>query len=49
MSGGDAAFGLVGSKESESETDNTADGQEGEQRTWVSEDKRRDVEENEII
>lgn len=49
MSGGDAAFGLVGSKESGSETDNTVDGQEGEQRTWVSEDNRRDVEENEII
>ena len=49
-SGGDVAFGLVGSKESISETGNTAtDGQEGERRNWVSEEKRRDVEENEII
>ncbi len=48
-SGGDVAFGLVGGKESGSETDNTTDGQEGERRNWVSEEKRRDVEENEII
>jgi len=46
-------FGLLGSKESGSDNGNTTtemnDVQEGERPNWVSEEKRRDVEENEII
>lgn len=47
---GALGFGLVdgGKQESGSESDNNNDG-EGGKRNWVSEENRRDVEENEII
>ena len=47
---GALGFGLVdgGKQESGSESDNNNEG-EGGKRNWVSEENRRDVEENEII